>query len=262
MKMKIRADVAFVVCIFVVVIGLGKICSLRDQVSMLERSRLAMLREKYESPQTVPGLKQTAELRSAYDDIVAAYTNEDLLAMYKGMSRLPKIHDQLQWQAAHGIKEPFVRELNASFLRCRSLRDFETVDEFDRYVRTGLFASRFYGESEIRRKSFDLPIGVEYLALDVLQKYCNKYHKEGRREFEKSARRFREYWVARIEAFDGLTRQCARHTWEYNTIFIRAVRPERALTEAQGRALARQAANGLNRCGYRPKWLREFADPE
>lgn len=228
---------------------------LHDQVLELEKDRLELLKEKYEFSWTIPEATQIKEMKLIYDDIIAAYTNEDLVAMCKSISSLPNVHCHLQWQVASEVKSSFVRVLNESFLRSKELRNFTTRAEFDRYAIISLEAARFYGESEIQRKCFDYPIGVEYLALRALQHYVEKFHKEGRDELENAAMRQREYWIARIESQDGLTRQCARHALEYNTIYIKALKPERALTKEQGILQARQTAKGLINCGYTPKWL-------
>ena len=262
-KWNIALLLALVTTVIAVGMKIGEVESLRGQIVELKRERLKLLQDQYDFSWVVPDAAQKEDLELIYADIVAAYTNGDVLAMKKQMSRLPKVHYQLQWQAAHGVAAAFSTALNESFLCLRQLRDFSDVEEFERYLRAGLEATRFYGEADIRRRSFDFPVGLEYLALMTLKRYCKKFHDAGRDDFEKVAQQYLEYWIARIESTDGLTRQCAWHTFNYHTLYLRVVKPESALTDAQGAQLARQTASGLIHCGYTPKWLdEEFPLPE
>lgn len=255
MKWTVALSLTLVTCGYVIVTDRLDICRLRDRSRELECSRLALLEEMYGFSRTVPDANTTSEIKAIYADIAAAYTNEDLLSMYKGMARLPSVHDHLMTPVAAKVRYPFIHVLNESFLFAKLLRDFSTVREFDRYVTVGLAAARFYGETEMRRRSCDTPFVVEYRVLDILQKYRKKFHGEGRNDLAEAAERHREFWIARIESIDGLTRQYAWHTLKFNTIYTQAKMPERALSEAQGIMLARQTAIGLIRCGYTPKWL-------
>ena len=255
LKWTIVFTLAFLACIFVIVRKTKEVKRLQSQVRELGDERRSLLMDRYQAAWTVPDERQMQELRTVYADIVTAYTNEDLLAIRTSISRLPRVDRLLHWQVAEGLKSSFVGVLNASFLRIRELRDFGTVEAFDRYATVSLEAARFYGESEIRRKYYDFPIAVEYLTLKVLQRYIKKFQDEGREDLAKAAERYRTFWIARIDSLDGLTRQCAWHEKEYNTIFIRAIRPERALTDEQGLLQARQTARGLINSGYRPRWL-------
>lgn len=247
--------VVLIACIVAVAISLHVVGTFRAEIQACERERLAVLKEIYEPSGEAPQENQLREMGSIYADIVAAYTNEDSLALRKSIARLPAVHDRMNWQVSTGVKFAFVQVLNETFLRARQLRDFTTVEDFNRYMTISLEAARFYGESEIRRKEYEFPIAVEYLALNQLRKYCEKFQAEGRNDLAEAAARQREFWIARIESRDGLTRQCAEHALRYNTIYIKALKPERSLTREQGVLLARQTANGLINCGYRPKWL-------
>ena len=259
--MKSRWNIALLLALVsaVIAVGLkvGEVENLRGQIVELKRERLKLLQDQYDFSWVVPDAAQKKDLELIYADMVAAYTNGDVLAMKMQMSRLPKIHYRLQWQAAHGVAAAFSTALNKSFLCPSQLRDFTDVEEFERYLLAGPEATRFYGEADIRRRSFDFPVGVEYLALMTLKKYCKKFNNAGHEGLEKVAQRYLEYWIARIESTDGLTRQCAWHTFNYHTLYLRVVKPESALTDAQGVLLARQTASGLIHCGYTPKWLDE-----
>lgn len=251
-----------IACVVAVNISLREVGTFRVRIKACEQDRLAVLKEIYESPKENPNASQLKEMGSIYAGIVAAYTNEDSLALRKSIARLPAVHDRMNWQVATGVKFSFVQALNENFLRARQLRDFTTVEDFNRYMTISLEAARFYGESEIRRKEYEFPIAVEYLALNQLRKYCEKFQAAGRNDLSKAAARQREFWIARIESRDGLTRQCAEYALRYNTIYMKALKPERALTREQGVLQARQTANGLINCGYRPKWLdEEYSDP-
>ena len=123
-------------------------------------------------------------------------------------------------------------------------------------MQVSLAAVRFYGETEVRRKNGDpFPAGVECLALGVLQKYCKKFHDEGRGDLEKAAERYLELWIARIESIDGLTRQCVWQAMRKNTIYNKVVFPGHEWTDDQGVLHIRQIVRGLIRSGYTPKWL-------
>lgn len=247
---------ALLVCIYVAVMKCRENQRLRGQVDELRMSKLDLLKDEYEPAWSWGGCEEpNVDVISVYDDIVMAYTNQDLQAMRDAISMLPNATCQRKWQAVGGAERHFLSILNESFLRLKVLLDFETVEEFERYAGIGVEAARFYGESNIRRKSCEIPIAVEYWTLDVLKKYSKKFHEQGRNDLESAADRYLRYWIARIEGPDGLTRQCAWHALKYNTIYIGALKPERALTEEQGILLARQTAIGLVRCGYRPKWV-------
>lgn len=251
----------FVAALAVSICLLAKSCreneSLRMRISELERTHLSAVTEMYAPPWEFPSAEEACDLTSIFKDIVVAYTNEDLRAMRKCISCLPRIYYRLQWQAANGFETHFLGVLNDSFLRIKKLRDFSCVEDFDRYAEISLAAARFYGESDLRRNCFDFPIAVEYLALKVLQQYKEKFLAEGRKDLADAADRHIDEWKTRIDSADGLTRQCAWLCLKYNTVYIRALRPERAMTDAEGRVQARQYVRGLLSNGYRPRWLED-----
>ena len=66
-------------------------------------------------------------------------------------------------------------------------------------------------------------------------------------------------WIAFIESDNGFSRRWAKFIIEYNE-FVKFIRPEDAKTREELLHSVRSSASSFKRCGYRPKWLKEFEE--
>ena len=90
-------------------------------------------------------------------------------------------------------------------------------------------------------------------------RYKKKFAKEGLSELEKSADKFISYWISFIESDNGFTKRCAEFIVARNEL-IKFIRPDKAETREESLRSARSFVTGLIRCGYRPKWLKQFEE--
>ena len=75
------------------------------------------------------------------------------------------------------------------------------------------------------------------------------------------ARKYLKEWIGHIESENGFARSAATFTFRFDTEFLPATRPKCHITTDKALQHARSMAIGLLRCGYRPRWLEEFKDP-
>ena len=95
---------------------------------------------------------------------------------------------------------------------------------------------------------------MDYTLDDAIKKYVDRFHVEGKRDFEAVARGFLDKWIEHIESERGFTRWYARCLMAAYEISI----AEGEFTRESAVRSVRKAATPLIRLGYTPKWLEEF----
>lgn len=189
--------------------------------------------------------------------IAEAYTNEQVELMREYMSLIPADYCLLDYNDRNEVRKPFKFEQN--FSRCKELKLFNTLDDFERFIRINIDAALFVGEVYVKMRDLPSAGHVEWDVLRQLLRYKKKFAKEGLSELEKSADKFISYWISFIESDNGFTKRCAEFIVARNEL-IKFIRPDEAKTREESLRSARSFVTGLIRCGYRPKWLKQFEE--
>ena len=219
-----------------------------------------LLIEKFEPPsfrKTVTEEKKK-EIADLFRKIAEAYQNEQVELMREYVSLMPPDYSALSVNDRREVSSPFC--FKKDFMRCDKLKSFDKVEDFERFVRINIEAALFESEFEALMKyESAYGVGPERKVLLCLLQYKKKFAKEGLCEFEASADRFLSYWTSFIESDNGFSKRWANFIVDYNEL-IKFLRPDEAKTREESLKSARSSVQGLIRCGYRPKWLKEFEE--
>ena len=196
------------------------------------------------------------EIAGVFQKIANAYDNENLEEMREYMRIVSPDYCMLFYADRQAISACF--DFRKRFLWNENLRSFDKVENFEKFMRLNLEAALFVGEMDVLMKD-DFGANLERLMLCRLIEYKEKFAKEGLLELEASAGRFLSYWIAFIESDNGFSRRWAKFIIEYNE-FVKFIRPEDAKTREELLHSVRSSASSFKRCGYRPKWLKEFEE--
>lgn len=231
----------------------------REEYDELKSKYKKLLYEKY----VQPSLNKTGcdekknEIADLFRKIAHAYENERIDSMREYISLMPADYCAMSADARKIAEAPF--DFKKKFLWCENLRSFDKVDDFERFIRINIEAAIFEGEMEvIMRDGFG--VVQERGMLKRLFQYKEMFSKEGKSDLEASAERFISYWISFIESDNGFSRRWARFIVEYNEL-IKFIRPEDAKSQEELFRSVRSAMSGFKRCGYEPKWMKEFENP-
>jgi hypothetical protein len=219
-----------------------------------------LLFEKYEPPSFAKKVSEEKkkELADLFQKIAEAYQNENVELMREYISLISPDYCALPVAVRSEISAPLGFKKN--FMRCDKLKSFDKVEDFERFVRLNIEAARFESDLEVLMTyESDYGVGPERMLSVRLLQYKKKFVEEGLRELEASADKFLSYWISFIESDNGYSKRWAEFIVEYNEMveFTRSTRPK---TREELLYSARSSVMGLIRCGYRPKWLKQFEE--
>jgi len=227
----------------------------------ISEEQILRIRDQYEPRREYVSPQVQADLSKAYGEIACAYTNNDVKALKVAIEKLPKINDYLSWEVGPRVESPLAGAFDAEFLRTDHLKSFRDCAELERYLRVNLEVAMFYGKLYGRRKSFVAMSMIEPLTYRRLQAYKEKFAEGGHHnDMESVVQKFIEEWIGQIESQSGFTRVAARQIILMNTQHTEAICPGRGLPKEKARLMGRNIAESLVRCGYTPKWLKEYED--
>ena len=217
-----------------------------------------LLCEKYEPPSFTKKVSEEKkrEIADLFRKIADAYQNENVELMREYISLMSPDYCALPADVRNEVEAPF--EFKKRFLWSDELKSFSKVVDFERFARINIEAALFVGEMGVLLRR-DLGAYVEGTVLVRLIQYKKKFAKEGLSELEKSTDKFISYWISFIESDNGFTKRCAEFIVARNEL-IKFIRPDEAKTREESLRSARSFVQGLIRCGYRPKWLKEFEE--
>lgn len=217
-----------------------------------------LLCEKYEPPSFNKDVsaEKKKEIADLFRKIADAYQNENVELMREYISLMSPDYCALPADVRNEVEAPF--EFKKRFLWSEELKSFSKADDFERFARINIEAALFVGEMGVLLRR-DLGAYVEGTVLVRLIQYKKKFAKEGLSELEKSADKFISYWTSFIDSDNGFTKRCAEFIVAHNEL-IKFIRPDEAKTREESLRSARSFVQGLIRCGYRPKWLKEFEE--
>ena len=219
-----------------------------------------LLCEKYEPPSFTKKVSEEKkrEIADLFRKIADAYQNENVELMREYISLISPDYCALPAAVRNEISAPFGFKEN--FMRCSKLKSFDKVEDFERFARLNIEAARFESDLEaLMAYESDYGVGPERALLVRLLQYKKKFGEDGLCELEASAGRFLSYWTSFIESDNGYSKRWAKFIIEYNEM-AKFTQPRRSKTREELLYSARSSVKGLIRCGYRPKWLKEFEE--
>ena len=196
-------------------------------------------------------------LKSVFRDIEIAYKNYQVDAMTNAMANVSNRIDHVQGQLFIDLRWGIMSFFANYFVHDALRQQFDTVADFERFVTAHTKTALFLGDCYCRRNDYydwDLK-WIEAETFRVLKTFVDKFHKEGKSDYEEIARNFMGMWITHIESSQGFIRRFAHCQYEHCLALIgigRGWTRERAISVARG------SAEILIRYGYTPKWLDEF----
>ena len=184
-------------------------------------------------------------LKPIYADIESAYTNNQTRMLHQSVSRVSNLLGRDYGRPYLDLDEALRRLFEEKFVGQKSLRRFETLGEFERFASVNVEMALFLCSSEFRSGT-DVTFrmcDLESQTFRVLRDYVDKFHGEGKRDFEGAAQRHLDAWIAHIESRQSFSYKMASYWWSISHNFAHDVH---------------FGIDGLIKLGYTPKWLDEF----
>ena len=189
--------------------------------------------------------------------ITEAYTNGMLNELRQRLDEIPAVITNSHYHFYLTLVRPLSTALDSRFLMTDQLRDFTDRTDFERSVESSLLVVKFLGNMAILRGEFPGCLSVyDGNTLRNLRRYREKFHKEGREDLVHAADRFLAEWIGQIESEFGFTRWLLWHQLDLQWPLFE----EGKMTRTQLTDCIRNWSFGLDRTGYKPKWLDEFID--
>ena len=234
---------------------------LRREVNVLQQMRGMRVRAILgPRMQERPALDGDVALRKGYERMANAYLKRDRLELATAMASLPASKDLFRCEISSHIDVALSTAFNDTFLRTEELCDFADEGGFEAFAWVNLEVAMFYGRLRLKQKDFESLCFIEHLVYLRLKQYHDKFEREKETDLQNAARRFMDLWEAQIESPDGFTRQGIRGMYLMNSVYARACGHGPGLTRENALVMGRALANGLVKCGYRPKWLERLGD--
>ena len=212
--------------------------------------------QKYEKKRIDVGEAEQQALRAIYHDIQVAYTNNQVEAMTRAMAcvsnRVDNIPDAVYRELAGGIEDLFCMQFRA----CKPRSAFDSLADFENFVALHAKMALFLGNYSCKRNDYDFvqTAWLEYGTFEVLKRYVDQFHNEGKKDFEAIAQKYLDNWIAHIESDQGFIRRHAHYQMDMSWPAIELGK----ITREDARRGALTGANTLIKLGYTPKWLDEI----
>ena len=216
--------------------------------------------QKYEKKRIEIVEAEQQSLRAIYHDIQVAYTNNQVEAMTRAMAcvsnRVDNIPDAVYRELAGGIEDLFCMQFRA----CKPRSAFDSLADFENFVALHTKMALFLGNYSCKRNDYGFvqTAWLEYGTFEVLKRYVDQFHDEGKKDFEAIAQKYLDNWIEHIESDQGFIRRHAHFNMDMSRIAVQV--GWISLSGARGGALS--GAVPLIKLGYTPKWLDEFYDAD
>ena len=213
---------------------------------------------RYHPPLRKPiSIAESNEVAKVFASLLAAYTNGQCVALKTSLDMVPDVVTNMPDQDFAVAVHPLRSALKDSFMFAEKLREFDSLPDFDEYMRINLYLIRFLGDAYVRRGG---ECGLLYVydsqTLGQLMRYRDMFHERGLLECEHAAEMYIAEWKDQIESENGFTR---RYMW-FQVDLQWPLYSERRMTLDGLSRYVKSYAAGLIRLGYTPKWLSEFDD--
>ena len=171
--------------------------------------------QKYEKKRIEIGEAEQQALRAIYRDIQVAYTNNQVEAMMQAMAcvsnRVDNIPNALYRELSGGIEDLFCMQFRA----CKPRSVFDSLADFDNFVALHTKMALFLGNYSCKRNDYGFvqTAWIEYGTFEVLKRYVDQFHDEGKKDFEAIAQKYLDNWILHIESDQGFIRRMPIIKW-------------------------------------------------
>ena len=202
--------------------------------------------------------EQSNEFSRVFKSILDAYQCGDINRLKSCMMETPNFATNMPERLFYDFVQPVLRAQEAAFVRPKELRSFSTVEEFVDYCRINIDLALFLGGLFVKRDWFGCGevIRCEGDVFVQLQRWKDRFHREGQEDLERITDGFIAEWIEHIESPDSFTRQ---FLW-FEVDLQWPCYNDGLWTIEQLSAFVKDKAKILTRSGYTPKWLSEFDD--
>lgn len=218
----------------------------RGQIFQIVRGKAQWL-AKYYTPKWINEFYDAdyLALKPIYPDIENAYTNNQADALAQAVARVSSYLGRDYGRPFLDLDEVLLRLFRENFVGQKSPRRFDTLEDFERFVSVNVEMALFLCSCEFRDGTIVTfwMSDLECQTFKVLSDYVDKFHAEGKRDFEEVARKYMDAWIAHIESSQSFVRKMAYYWWKNS--------PQHAHEIHFG-------IDYLIKLGYTPKWLDEF----
>lgn len=199
--------------------------------------------------------EQHRSVQSAFDNIVDAYRIGDICMMEKMMDEIPSIAMHMVDTDFVVHQRPFSTLVSKSFLRQSDLRDFDDIKDCQKYFSLNMTAVRFLGNLALRRQEYSVALkSYDVKTYQQINRYKEKFRREGRRDLVTCADDALAVWVAQINCNNGFTRQ-----YMLRQLMLQLMPSCKAeYTADQLFQAVRHHADDLIAAGCTPDWLSDF----
>ena len=190
--------------------------------------------------------------------IVAAYSNCQENIMVELSARFPKSVYDLRGDDHRRVILPLNQAWIREWLRNDDLKEFTSVEDFDRAMRTAITLSRIYGNYIVDSglTADNVLVSIECKTLERLQKYKDKFTKEKKKDYLLANERFLSEWIGQIDSEKGFTHTYVKRQNRGLAYWVK----KGELTSEGLKRHVRGCVYPLEKfCNYTPKWLdKEF----
>lgn len=211
---------------------------------------------------------QKTELKDVFNDIVKAYSNEQVGVLRDWRENLPEKVKFLGTDVLIEIGRPFLDiihdelhgKLNKILGKESIGEEFENVADFERHAETLITLALIYGDVQLRRRNYGGLFGsLEALMYYRLKSYRDGFRTEGRTELETSAERALAKWIDQIESENGYMKALLVKEIAWLRLHGERIMADSGKSwEEVSQNHIRGTIHMLTWAGYTPKWLGEF----
>lgn len=177
----------------------------KDSDSCIEVSAAKTIPPRQKAPLTTDDVLVCSR---AFDDMGKAYSDlrfEDMQKLFSGISnKVSRLGKGALYDIIAPLKTPFRERFWSVGL---NLRDFTTVSEFDRYMKTNVTAVEILGCSiAVNEPCDDVLLHYDYIVFRVIKGYLKKFEKIGDEQLAMSAKAYLDDWMEYLSSGHSLTR--------------------------------------------------------
>ena len=183
-----------------------------------------------------------------YPEIEEAYTNNQVVAMKRAMTRVSNRHGSDYRRPFLKMDEHLIKLFKRNFIESGKIKQFDSLEACTRFMLANVEMALFLCGCEYKRGTggVDFEMGeVECGTYMALRKYAEEFHNEGKSDFEAVVQKCLDTWIAHIDSNQAFLRGLTFYYKAYNPGIRDGLPP---------------AVNKLISNGCTPKWVDEFND--
>lgn len=135
-------------------------------------------------------------LKSIYRDIQSAYTNNQIEAMTQAMARVPAHFGRTDCRPYFDCDRSLELLFDEYFINKNTPRQFESLSDFACFLALNTEMALFLCNYDKDQSRTPMEPGeIKWKTSRILKKYVEQFHHEGRKDFERVARKYLDIWA-------------------------------------------------------------------